>query len=195
LKIHNEKNIESHPLNEGFIMVPDDHPKPSKKITVKPDKRIFISNNISSTTCRTVVIVKTKKQTSPPILDHSMGHHGRRLLNEPSYDTDLDITSKPTPIDEEFDSFLKVNDEELSKQLLNMDAAMDGSGISTFRAKHSFPIKKIPFFCFTATEDTTQQTTSKLDRMITGLTQIELILVSSTTTKAPRKERPSNLPI
>jgi hypothetical protein len=146
LKIHNEKNIESHPLNEGFIMVPDDHPKPSKKITVKPDKRIFISNNISSTTCRTVVIVKTKKQTSPPILDHSMGHHGRRLLNEPSYDTDLDITSKPTPIDEEFDSFLKVNDEELSKQLLNMDAAMDGSGISTFRAKHSFPIKKFLSF-------------------------------------------------
>ena len=84
-----------------------------------------------------MVIVKTKKQTTtaPPIVDHSIGHLGRRLLNEPNHHVD----------NEEFASFMKVDEEELSKQLLNMESTMDGSGPSMFRQKNSFSIENLCF--------------------------------------------------
>jgi hypothetical protein len=91
--------------------------------------------------------VKTNKKTSPPppIIDHSIGHVGRRLLNEPSHNTD----------DGEFESFMKVNDDELSKQLFNMDLAMDGSGESMFREKNALLIKNKIFSFYSDFYNTT----------------------------------------
>ncbi len=147
LKIHDyksdEKIVESHPLNEGFILFADSTKKPSTTTTSKPvrlslNNRISLSHNISSTTCKTIIMVKTKNHTSPPIVKRLVGHLGRRLLNEPSYDTDIDTSSMQTTIEDdgEIDSFLKVDDEVLSKQLFNMQATTDGSGESMFKLKN-----------------------------------------------------------
>ncbi len=68
---------------------------------------------------------------------------------------------------------------------------MDGSGESMFRGKNTLLIKN-KIFSFTVTESTTQQTTSKWDRMMTELTRIEFILAITTT---PPSERISNLSI
>ena len=61
---------------------------------------------------------------------------GRRLLTDPSYDTDIDTPSPQTLSDDDSDvnSFLKVDDEELSKQLVNMAVSADGSGESMYRS-------------------------------------------------------------
>jgi hypothetical protein len=135
LKIHDyksdDKMIESHPLNEGFILLAH-NPKEPSTTTTKPTHlstktRISRSHNISSTTCTTIIMIKTKNRTSSPV-----GHLGRRLLNEPNYNTDTDTTSMQTPIenDAELDNFLKVNDEELSKQLFNLGVTVEASGES-----------------------------------------------------------------
>jgi hypothetical protein len=78
-------------------------------------------------------MVKIKNHTSPPV-----GHLGRRLLNEPSYDTDIDTSSMQTPVegDGEFNSFLKVDNDELSKQLFKFEVTADGSGESMLTLKN-----------------------------------------------------------
>lgn len=124
-----EKLIETHPINEGFMLLNENAKKSSIKVsspttkTLKPshstvNNRIIKSHNISSTTCKTITITQNKKQTtsSPKI-----GHIGRKLLNELSYDTDIDSSSMKTSTDDEneFDQFLKMDDEQLSRQLFN----------------------------------------------------------------------------
>ena len=127
LKIHQQKNMETHPLHEGFMLLPDE----SKKSVTKPK----YSNN-STTPCTTVVKVTIKRVSTPsPNLDHSVGHLGRRLLNEPSYDTDLDRPSKQISEDNDWkmDDLIKIDmDEELNKQLFRFETTMDGSGESMF---------------------------------------------------------------
>lgn len=107
--------------------------------TLKPTRssinnRKLPSHNTSSTTCITITMVKTTKQASPTI-----GYLGRKLLNEPSYGTDIDSSSIKVPIkddeDNEFDHFLKVDDQELSLKLFNSQIIPDGSGESMFQLK------------------------------------------------------------
>jgi hypothetical protein len=142
LKIHDyrsdDKKIESHPLNEGFILLADnskDSPPIKIKLT-RPslDKRTSILHNISSTTCKTVTKVKAIDPISLPTVDRSLVHVGRRLLNEPSYDTDFETSSIQTPLedDTEIESFFKVNQEEINRQLLQIGTTSDGSGDSMF---------------------------------------------------------------
>jgi hypothetical protein len=83
----------------------------------------------------------TTLKSTPNHTVHSNGNRspkrvGRRLLNDPSYDTDIDTPSPQTLIDDDSDvnSFLKVDDEELSKQLVNMAISADGSGFSMYRS-------------------------------------------------------------
>jgi len=135
-KIHDYKSydkiIETHPLNEGFILLADNPKKPSPTQTTTKPTRISKSPNISSTTRKTTTMVKIKNRTSAPV-----GHVGRRLLNEPSYDTDIDTSTLQTQIvdDSEFSNFMKVDNEELSEQLFNFDTTADGSGESTLTLK------------------------------------------------------------
>lgn len=150
LRMHQQKNVETHPLHEGFMLLPDE----SKKPVTKP-KPI----NNSTTPCTTVVKVTIKRVSSPsPNLDHSVGHLGRRLLNEPSYDTDLDRPSEDN--DWKMNDLIKIDmDEELNKQLFRFETTMDGSGESMF---HQTILPKFSSFSFPiATEETTEQTSGK----------------------------------
>ncbi len=138
LKIHDyefdDKIIESHPLNEGFILFNDNPKKPATQSKlVRPTVQ-----NISCTTCTTIVMVKTTTAKNSTAL--SVGHRGRRLLNEPRYDTDMDTTSKETPLEDdgEIDRVLKLNDEELSRQLMVTGFTIDASGESMLEKKKIF---------------------------------------------------------
>lgn len=116
LRIPQRKNRETHPLQEGFILLPDDNKK---------------SVNISTTPCTTVMKVTIKRISSSPspILDHSIGHLGRRLLNEPSDDTEQMSEDKNWQMDD----LMRIDmNEELNKQLFSFQKTMDGSGESMF---------------------------------------------------------------
>ena len=133
LKIHDnkihDKATETHPLTEGFILLSDKFKKPSPTKSSMIN-RISTSHNTSSTTCITITTTKIANDTS----SSTVGHLGRRLLYEESYDTDIETSSIQTPIDDdEVESFLKVADEELNRQLLNTDMTTDGSGESMFK--------------------------------------------------------------
>jgi hypothetical protein len=77
----------------------------------------------------------TSNYTVNSIDDDSLHRRGRRLLNVPSYDTDIDTSSAPTSLDDNSDvgSFLQVDDEELTNQLVNIVVMADGSGYSMYR--------------------------------------------------------------
>jgi hypothetical protein len=68
-----------------------------------------------------------------------------RLLDEPSNDTNIKQT--PMEDEDEIDSFLKIDAEELSKQLINIEFATDGSGYSMFKFDNKF-LKTILFFLY-----------------------------------------------
>ncbi len=65
--------------------------------------------------------------------DISSGRRGRRLLNEPSYDTDIETSSaENTSFVDDAGSFLKVDADDLTFQLMNMANTVDGSGFSMY---------------------------------------------------------------
>ena len=130
--------MESNPSNEGFIILSDNQKQhlPSRsanrmKEKQTPDPRTW-SNITATTTSKT--IAKSSNRTSDSQLDYSAVRLGRRLLNDISYDTDIDTTpanslhNHPSDVDD----FLAVNDEELSKQLMLMAVSTDGSGYSMY---------------------------------------------------------------
>lgn len=123
------KTMESHPFHEGFILITDNHKKSSPITSTSVEStvvnRIFTSDGIPSTTCKTIAVAKAVKR--------SIAYLDRGLSNEPSYDTDIDTTSVQTVNEDEIDSFLKIDDEEWSKQLVNIGVTMDGSGDSMFK--------------------------------------------------------------
>jgi len=89
----------------------------------------------STSKMTTTTLTKTPNHTTDSMVDPSRSRRGRRLLNDPSYDTDIDTSSTSTSLDDnnDVDSFLKVNDEDLSKQLVNMEFTVDGSGFSMYQ--------------------------------------------------------------
>ena len=92
------------------------------------ERHLFNKNSqITATTYKTLTIVKTINHTSSPI----------RLLNEASNDIGIG----------EIESFLKVDNEELNKQLINNEFTIDGSGDSMFRLYNYF-LKNILFFLY-----------------------------------------------
>lgn len=153
-----DKVDEISPRTEGFIIISDEKqkPQPSKRsaVTTRPNdhKRISKSKNflyVSSTTCQTLLqkrsthtnivrtptVKKTSNQTSTADEEHTHSHRSRRLLNEPSYDTETEnAPSAPTLLDDTGDvqAFMQVNDPFLSKQLMLDTATIDGSGESKF---------------------------------------------------------------
>jgi len=145
----NDNIAEINPINEGFILLSNNKKKQSPFTTSSTSAVLTTTkktSDISSTT------YTTKKQTMPTstskmatttlsnytvnsIDDHSLHRRGRRLLNDPSYDTDIDTSSTPTSLDDNSDvgSFLQVDDEQLSNQLVNIVVMADGSGYSMYR--------------------------------------------------------------
>lgn len=109
------KTIDSHPLNEGFILLSDNQKKSTK---------LMNSSNSTPTIYTTTVMVKPTRST-PRLI----GHRSRRLL----YELDSDSDTPTIEDNAEINQFLKVNDvEELTKQLINLDVTVDGSGDSKF---------------------------------------------------------------
>jgi len=151
----NDHPVETNPINEGFIILSDNQKNdPSSTISsasTGPTTKKLTStsrelSNVTSGTSKTkhqitssstskmttTTLKTTPNHTVNSIVNHSSHHRGRRLLNDPSYDTDLDTSSINTLLDNDSDvaSFLKVNDEELRDQLININAMADGSGFS-----------------------------------------------------------------
>ena len=142
-----DQTKENNPTIEGFIILTDNQKKqPSADSTMK--KQSSISRTWSNTTAKAKS--KTKHTTpskstttiKPKSLQKISNHmvispirHGRRLLNDFSYDTDLSATNTSSDFASDVDSFLAVNDEELSKQLVNMALSVDGSGTSMYHWK------------------------------------------------------------
>ena len=118
--------MESHPLNEGFLLLSDNH---KKSTSVTP--------TLPNSTWKSITAIDVRNEMSS-----SIGHLNRRLLNEPN-----DVTSEYTPIDHDrkMDNFLGINDEELRQQLINIEVTVDGSGDSMFAldihfSKYSFSL-------------------------------------------------------
>lgn len=155
----NDNLAESNPINEGFIILSDNqktHSSSTKTTTTagpnvkKQTSTIRTLSNITTTTttCKTkhkitststsktttTTMKKTPNQTMNSNVVASPARRGRRLLNDPSYDTDNDLSLKTTLPDDDsdVDSFLRVNDAELSNQLVNMAVMADGSGFSMY---------------------------------------------------------------
>jgi hypothetical protein len=154
----NENPAEINPINEGFIILSDNQNKhlsptisstsagPIKKKQTSTTRTL--PNITTTTTCKTIyqkISTSTSKTTSTTlnrtpnntvatVVDDSRSRRGRRLLNDPSYDTDIDTSSTNASLDDNSDvgSFLKISDEELGNQLLNMDVMADGSGFSMY---------------------------------------------------------------
>jgi len=108
--------IESHPLNEGFILPVDNH-KNSPPITSTSDnstvaKHTSTSYDISSTTCKTITVLEIINPTS------AIGDDG------------------------EINSFLKIDDREL----VNTEVTIDGSGESMFKSNNYFLKNILLFF-------------------------------------------------
>ncbi|CAF4275553.1 unnamed protein product, partial [Adineta steineri] len=91
--------LESHPYNEGFILLAD---QTTKSSPIKFKSITSILHNISSTTCQT-----TTKQLT----------------------TTSSSSTRQTSIQDDSDigNFLQVDEEELNRELLNMDTVMEGS--------------------------------------------------------------------
>jgi hypothetical protein len=108
-----DKTMESHALNEGFLL-PSNHRKKSSLITPTSTDSSVVNRNSAlngtlSTTCKTISVIDVKNQ-----------------IPTPSDDTDLDKILVERSISN--DGFLKVDDEQLSKELMNIGLTMDGSG-------------------------------------------------------------------
>jgi hypothetical protein len=157
----NDNNAETNPINEGFILLTDNkkqkQPSSTKTSTstvstiLKQTSTMRALSKMPSTTttCKTkhqttpttttkmmtTTLKRTPNQADSSIVNRTHGRVGRKLLNDPSYDTDIDTSSAKTLLDDDSDvnSFLKVDDEELTKQLVDTAAMADGSGESMYR--------------------------------------------------------------
>ena len=134
------RSVEHDPFTEGFMLLPDDKEKPSpiKHRPKDPFKAVPSSttNTSSTTTCQTVT-----KPRSP-------GRLTRKLLDVPSYDTDSETPVVPAPLQEDnndIDSFLKVDEEEMYRQLLVTDTGFTGSGDSTCECPNMLHRTEITF--------------------------------------------------
>ncbi|CAF1176917.1 unnamed protein product [Adineta ricciae] len=117
----------------SFVRITSEQIELNRVFNLSPDMRIFSLTNTSTTTCTTVP--KTKTTASTPTTNHSLGYLGRRLLNEPSYDTDLDTSSQHQHLlqaDNEINEFLQVNEEDMFKALENVELTTDGSGETSY---------------------------------------------------------------
>lgn len=143
----NDNPAETNPINEGFIILSDNQKtyRSSSKTTSlsagpigkKQTTKIKKLSNITTTattpskTKHKITKSSTSKTTTttlkktPNQTDHLTSRRGRRLLNDPSYDTEND--------DNDVDSFLKVSDEDLTNQLVNLAVMTDGSGFSMYQ--------------------------------------------------------------
>jgi len=147
---------EISPVNEGFIILSDSkkyitHTATSAGPIVKkqtPTARTLSNNTTSSkkahkkktssttttttlmTTTTTLMTTTTTLMTTTTALNMTpqLNRRGRRLLNDPSYDTDVDLPNKT--VSDDVDSFLTVNDDELSISLFSYQSTYDGSGTS-----------------------------------------------------------------
>ncbi|CAF3505225.1 unnamed protein product [Rotaria sordida] len=151
-----DKTMENHPLNEGFMLLSNNHKQSSSTISSSTSliviNQISTSDKISSITCKTKTIVENLNHTISSIIDYTVDHLGKRVSNESIYDND------------EIDSFLKVDDDILSKQIVNSGSTVDGSGYTT--------------------EETTEQTsesTTKSSEPITSPSVTTGIITSTTT--------------
>ncbi|UJR15669.1 hypothetical protein I4U23_002603 [Adineta vaga] len=152
---HSDNNsIDQYPVNEEFMLLRDKHKNhPLTK---------FKSYNTSSTTCTTVTKTKSITNISSPVINHSIGHLGRRLLNEPSYDTDLDISSPQALLqdDNEIGDFLQVNEEDMHKAFVTFEITTDGSGETTdYTTEYSTDTSSTITVSFITTDKSTALTT------------------------------------
>lgn len=120
------RSVERDPFTEGFMLLPENKREsaPTKHRAEDPFKPAPSSNTntSSTTTCKTIT-----KSPSP-------GRLSRKLLDVPSYDTDAEPSPVATPLEadnNEIDSFLKVDEDEMYRQLLTTEPGFTGSGDST----------------------------------------------------------------
>ena len=92
-----------------------------KNVLPISDNQTLINQIFLSTTCKTTTVVKTVNNIS----NSSVQPSAVRLDTRLGYET----LSEQNDIE----SFLKVNNEELSKQLVNDGVTIDGSGESMFK--------------------------------------------------------------
>lgn len=138
----NENKVETNPTNEGFIILSDNQKQHSSttsanRIRNKQTSSARTSTNITAVTPRKTTAKssgRSSNRTSTSRLDYSPTRRGRRLLNDISYDTDLETTPANKLFDPlgDVESFLAVNDEELSKQLMLLSVTMEGSTFSMY---------------------------------------------------------------
>jgi hypothetical protein len=86
------------------------------------------TSSISTTTITTEILQRIPNHTV-----NSPVRRVRRLLNDLTYDTDLSSTNTSIDHVSDVDGFLTVNNEELSKQLLDMAMTVDGSGFCMYQ--------------------------------------------------------------
>ncbi|CAF2811538.1 unnamed protein product [Rotaria sp. Silwood2] len=173
----NDKTMESHPFNEGFMLQPNNRKQSSSTISSSTSliviNRISTLHNILSTTCKTTTLVENLNHTISPIDNH----RGQGISNETNNDNGFETSLKQTLIEDdnnEIDSFLKVDDEELSKQLVNIAYTTDGSGDTTTQGT----TEQTSETTITSSEPSTNQP----DTNPTTISTTALIITTTTTT-------------
>ncbi|CAF1591499.1 unnamed protein product [Adineta ricciae] len=165
----------------NFVQITSEQVELNRAFNLSPEMRIFSLTNTSTTTCTTVP--QTKTTTSTSTTNHSLGYLGRRLLNEPSYDTDLDISSQHQHLlqaDNEINEFLQVNEEDMFKALQNVELTTDGSGETTYStAEYSSDSTFV-----TTTASSSEAVTTQMNHSITSVatSQTFTSIITTTTT-------------
>ncbi|CAF1653990.1 unnamed protein product, partial [Adineta ricciae] len=103
------------------------------------------------------------------------------LLNEPSYDTDLDTSSQHQHLlqaDNEINEFLQVNEEDMFKALENVELTTDGSGETSYStAEYSSDSTSV-----TTTASSSEAVTTQMNHSITSVATSQTLTSIITTT-------------
>ncbi|CAF0791655.1 unnamed protein product [Adineta steineri] len=193
----NDNITEINPIHEGFILLSDNQKKriPSTITSIsttastktKQTSTLRTLSNTTTTTCKTkhhktststskittTTSTRSPNNTVKTADNHESHRRGRRLLNELSYDTDIDTSSVHASLDNnnDMDNFLKVDDEELTKQLVNLAVMADGSGFTTEEATEETSTSTLAI-AVSSTGTITTETVSQESTETVTLTQL-----------------------
>ncbi|CAF4138467.1 unnamed protein product, partial [Adineta steineri] len=212
----NDNITEINPIHEGFILLSDNQKKrtPSTitsttaSTKTKQTSTLRTLSNTTTTTCKTkhqktststskittTTSTRSPNNTVKTADNHESPRRGRRLLNELSYDTDIDTSSVHASLDNnnDMDNFLKVDDEELTKQLVNLAVMADGSGFTTEEATEETSTSTLTI-AVSSTGTVTTETASQQSTETVTLTQLSTAsTLSGITTSQELTEETTN---
>ncbi|CAF3931183.1 unnamed protein product [Rotaria magnacalcarata] len=134
----NEHNEKDNGIGEGFMLLSNNRQQSStKKHSANAllfVNRISTLNNITSSTCKTITSIENSNDTLSPTNIHADDQLHESPLSNTKDTVPRKISSPNTTTandDPDIKNYLAVNDDDFSKQLLDVELTYDGSGDTT----------------------------------------------------------------